>query len=185
MLTCIACSAIHALEIHQLDVRQQDNRYRLLAESSISAPPEYIHAILLDFDNFHRLTGGIVETRYVNDADSDSRLGYTRIESCVWFFCKDFERVERIDSVPPKLFRTEAIAERSDFEVYWSEWRLVDEADGTRIFFSAQLQPDFWIPAVIGSWAVRRKLEDTALQMGEAIEYLYENGLTLADIPDE
>jgi hypothetical protein len=103
----------------------------------------------------------------------------------VWFFCKTIERTERIESEAPTLFRTRAVIELSDFDSYESEWRLVDEAGGTRIFFSAAMEPDFWVPPVIGSWAIRSKLEDTALQMGEAIEYLYANGLTLADIPDE
>jgi hypothetical protein len=174
-----------AVEIHQLDVSQQDGGYRLFAESSIAAPRDYVHAVLEDFEHFHRLTGGITETRFVDDVDTGEPLGYTRIESCVWFFCKTIERVERIESEAPELFRTHAVPERSDFDSYNSEWRLVDEAGGTRIFFSAAMQPRFWVPPVIGSWAVRAKLEDTALQMGEAIEYLYANGLTLADIASE
>jgi len=173
------------VEIHQLDVSQQEGGYRLLAESSIAAPREYIHALLEDFEHFHRLTSGITETRFVDDVDTGEQLGFTRIESCVWFFCKTIERTERIESDAPELFRTRAVTELSDFDSYESEWRLVDEPGGTRIFFSAAMEPDFWIPPVIGSWAIRGKLEDTALQMGEAIEYLYVNGLTLADIPDD
>jgi hypothetical protein len=142
----------------------------------------------MDFDNFHRLTGGIAESHYLEPEASDpdnGRLGYTRIDSCVWLYCKSFERVERIYTEPPSLFRTKIIAERSDFKSYETEWQLKDENGGTRIRFSAAMQPDFWIPAVVGKWAVRRKLELTAQQMGQAIEYLYRNGLTLADIPPE
>ena len=179
----LAARVVYGVEIHQLDVSQQEGGYRLLAESSIAAPREYIHAVLEDFEHFHRLTGGISETRFVDASDGDEQLGYTRIESCVWFFCTTIERVERIESDAPVLFRTRAIAERSDFDSYESEWRLVDEAGGTRIFFSAAMEPDFWVPPVIGNWAIRVKLEDTALQMGKSIEYLYANGLTLADLP--
>jgi hypothetical protein len=185
LLPGLAAQVAMAVEIHQLDVSQQEGGYRLLAESTIAAPREYIHAVLEDFEHFHRLTSGITETRYVDDVDTGEPLGFTRIESCVWFFCKTIERTERIESEAPTLFRTRALIELSDFDSYESEWRLVDEAGGTRIFFSAAMEPDFWVPPVIGSWAIRSKLEDTALQMGEAIEYLYANGLTLADIPDE
>ncbi len=177
-----------SVEIHELFVDQRDSQYFLLADSSIAAPPEFIHGVLMDFDNFHRLTGGIAESHFLEPEASDpeqARLGYTRIDSCVWFYCRSFERVERIHAEPPSLFRTEVIAERSDFKSYKTEWQLRDEKGGTRIRFSAAMQPDFWIPAVIGKWAVRRKLELTAQQMGQAIEYLYRNGLTLADIPPE
>lgn len=181
-------SAAHSVEIHQLSVEQRDSQYFLLADSSIAAPPKFIHSVLMDFDNFHRLTGGIAESRYLEPDAGDpdkALLGYTRIDSCVWFYCKSFERVERIHAEPPDLFRTEIIAERSDFKSYKTEWQLKEENGGTRIRFSAAMQPDFWIPAVIGKWAVRRKLELTAQQMGQVIEYLYSNGLTLADIPPE
>lgn len=173
-----------ALQIHRLDVEQQDGEYRLVAESSIAAPREYIHAILMDFDNFHRLTGGITASRFLRDESTGERLGYTRIESCVWFFCRGFDRVERISAEAPELFRTVAIPERSDFKSYETQWRLAEEPGGTRIRFTASMRPSFWIPSIIGAWAVKRKLELTAEQMGAVIEYLYANGLTTADIPE-
>ena len=181
----LSARAAFALQIHQLDVEQQDGEYRLVAESSIAAPREYVHAILMDFDNFYRLTGGITASRFLIDEATGERLGYTRIDSCVWFFCKGFDRIERISADPPELFSTVAIPERSDFKRYESQWRLTEETGGTRIEFTATMRPSFWIPPIIGAWAVRRKLELTAEQMGAVIEYLYANGLTVADIPED
>ncbi len=185
VLVLTLASFATATEIHSLVVNADGGSYEMRAESSIAAAPEYIHQILMDFENFHRLADGIAETKFVRDAVSDEQLGYTRIESCVWFFCKSFERVERILSEPPHNLTTVAIPERSDFEDYRTEWLLEAEAEGTRLTISASMKPKFWIPPLIGTWAIRRKLELTAQQLGVNIEYLYSEGLTLVDLPEQ
>ncbi len=185
VLALVPASIATATEIHSLVVTAHQGRYDMSAETSIAATPEYIHQVLVDFDNFHRLADGIAETKFIREADSDEQLGYTLIKSCVWFFCKSFERLERFQSEPPDKLVTVAIPERSDFEDYRTEWRLAAEAEGTRLSVSASMKPKFWIPPLIGNWAIRRKLELTAEQLGVNIEYLYAEGLTLAALPDE
>lgn len=179
----LAASLAGAVEIDRLDVRREAPGYRLEAESTLAAPPEFVFGVLLDCDNFHRLAAGITATRRLPDDGSGVPRCYTRIDACVWFFCRRIERVERVWSVPDREVITSAVPAASDFSSYVTRWELEPAGRGTRVRYLAVMAPDFWIPPVLGPWAVRRKLEATAREMGERIEYLYARGLGLADLP--
>ncbi|HHQ14559.1 MAG TPA: hypothetical protein ENK16_05985 [Chromatiales bacterium] len=174
-----------AVELQMLEVDTKDGTFEIRADSLLSASPAFIYAILLDYDNFHRLAGGISETRFLPPDEQGTLMGYTRIDSCVWFFCRKIERIERIFTIPGQEISTVAIPQRSDFEVYRTRWVIEPAGPGsTRLHFEATMKPDFWIPPLIGPWAIRRKLQRTAERVGTRIEYLYANGLSITALPE-
>lgn len=173
-----------AVEIVDATVDRKDGRYYVSGISIIQASPEFVFQTIMDYDNFHKLAGGLAETRFVPSTVDGELLGYTRFESCLLFFCKTVEKLERIEATPHTEIRTEAFPEQSDFEINKTRWILTPEGDGTRLTYEAEFEPDFWMPPVIGSWAIRRKLVASAELIGLRIEYLAEHGLTLARIKD-
>jgi len=181
----LASPAAFAVEILDAQVEKKGDRYYVFGSSLVQATPEFIYATLMDFDNFHKLAGGIKETRFVESDRPGEILGYTRIESCVLFFCRRADKLERIEAVPYSEIRVEAIPAESDFIVNNSRWVLTRQGDATLLNYEAEFEPDFWLPPLISSWAIKRKLVDSAKSIGMNIEYLAQHGLTLAQIRDE
>lgn len=179
-----AAPAAHAVEILDAQVEKRGDRYHVFGSSLIQASPEFIYATLMDFDNFHKLAGGIKETRFVESEMPGEILGYTRIESCVLFFCRGADKLERIEAVPYSEIRAAAIPEESDFIINNSRWVLTRQGDATLLNYEAEFEPDFWLPPLISSWAIKRKLVASAESMGMRIEYLAQHGLTLGQIKD-
>lgn len=173
-----------AVEIVDATVDRKDGRYHVRGVSIVQASPEFVYQTIMDYDNFHKLAGGLAETRFVDSEVDGELLGYTRFESCLLFFCKTVEKLERIEALPYTEIRTEALPDQSDFEFNETRWILVPEGDGTRLTYEAEFEPDFWMPPLIGSWVIKRKLVATAELIGRRIEYLAEHGLTLAMIED-
>ena len=178
------CACANSVEILNVKVDSKGKRYHMLGESIIQATPEFIFNTLMDYDNFHRLASGIAESRYIEADDPDQLLGYTRIDSCILFFCKSVEKVERIQATAFSEISTEVIPEQSDFVFNNSRWLLEESESGTRVTYEAEMEPDFWMPPLITKWAIRYKLRKSAELIGLRIEYLQENGLALADITE-
>jgi hypothetical protein len=172
-----------AVEINHVAVNKRGDVFRLEAETLVEAPPDFVYEVLTDFDRFHNLAAGMVATRYLEPDEKGGQLGYTQVASCVFMFCKRFEKVERMWATPKKSLVTVALPERSDFSVYATRWRVIEAEGKTRLAFEASMQPDFWIPPLIGTWAVERKLRLTALEMGQVVEYLYANGIPMSALP--
>ena len=174
-----------ATEVLTVEVEIDGDIYRLHGESIIHAPAEFIFDILIDYDNFHRIASGIAESRYLEPAEDGVLIGYTRIDSCVWFYCRKFEKVERIWTTAPSEIVTEIIAEQSDFNINNTRWTLKDTENGTLLIYDAEMDPDFWVPPVIGPWAFKKKLRNSAESIGWRIEYLYESGQSLSEFGTE
>ncbi len=170
------------LDLVQVTVDVDDGQYRVLGRSRIEASPEFVYATLMDFDNFHKLAPGIAATRFLPPEPSGERRAYSRFESCVLLFCKTVEKIEAIDGHPFDSISARAIPELSDFVFNDSNWLIEAVGDATLLTFTAEFEPDFWIPPLIGPWAVRRKLVQTAELIGMRIEWMAERGLTLADV---
>ena len=179
-----ACASASGVEVTKVTVEKQGKRYQLLGESIIQAPPEFIFNTLMDYDNFHRLASGIAETRFLEPQGPDALLAYTRIESCVLFYCKSVEKVETVHATAFREIATEAIPERSDFVFNKSRWLLEDGDNGTRVTYQAEIEPDFWMPPLISKWAIKRKLQRSAELIGLRIEYMKENGIRLEDVTE-
>ena len=172
------------LEVIKVTVDVNDGQYSVVGQSKIDVPPEFVFNTLLDYENFHKLATGISETKFLPPDEPDSILAYTRFESCVLFFCKTIEKVERIKSSPYDLIQVQAIPERSDFIFSETRWIIQPTDGGTTLTFEAEFEPEFWIPPLIGPWAIRRKLTQTAEVIGMRIEWIYERGLTLAQVSE-
>ena len=64
-----------------------------------------------------------------------------------------------------------------------SRWSLVDKGDHTRVTYYMEMQPDFWIPPVIGPFLIRRFLSDGSADAAQrlenfALELVAESGAT-------
>jgi hypothetical protein len=182
LLALFGWSHGYGVEVLDVTVAVKNNRYHLVGSSIIQAPPKFVFDMFMDYEHFHLLAGGIDETRFIETEDPDHPLGYTRIDSCILFFCRSVEKVEMIDATPYVEIATQAIPEQSDFIYNDSRWTLEETDSGTRLSYEANMEADFWLPPLISRWAIRHKLRRTAESVGENIEYLYANGLTLKDI---
>ena len=168
----------------RVTVDVEDGRYRVFGQSRVDAPPDFVYATLIDYDNFHKLAGGIAETRFLPADDSGNLLAYTRYESCVLIFCKTIEKVEQIQGNPPGSILIKVIPDRSDFIFNNSSWRIEYIDDKTLLTYEAEFEPDFWVPPLVGTWAIRRKLVQTAELIGMRIEWMQSHGLTLAQVTE-
>lgn len=170
-----------AAEIRSVQMQKLGKSYQVRAETYLQARPEYVFATLMDYDEFHRLTRGITSTRWLQETHQGMPLAYTRIDSCVAFFCRSLEKVEAVRVISAEHFETEVLPHKSDFRSYRTRWLLTAEGTGTRIVYELEMEPDFWVPPLVGPWAIRRKAESSALEIAERIEYLAEHNIALQD----
>lgn len=179
LLAALLPAHLLAAEIRSLHMQNDGGRYTVQAETFLLAPPEFVYSVLLDYDEFHRLSEGITESRWLEETRDDHPLAYTRIDSCVAFFCRKLEKVETVTIMSKSEIRTEVVPGRSDFRYNRTRWQLSAENGGTRITYELEMEPDFWVPPLIGPWAIKKKAGKSALKVAERMEYMSRNGIAL------
>jgi hypothetical protein len=169
-------AAVSAAMIDTLDVTKQSGRFELIVHTYMEAPAQAIFDVLVDYDRLHRISSVYKETRYLEPDTDGTPLVFTRMAGCMLFYCMNMRRTERLEAVAPHFIRTETLPELSDFKYARSEWTLEPEPGGTRVSYMLEIEPDFWVPPVIGAWVLKRTLARGGERVINRIERLA-NGL--------
>ena len=161
-----------AAVIHDLKIEYRSGRYELVSHIYVDAPREAIFHVLTDYDHFNRISRVYEESGFMEPAADGTPVVYTRMRGCVLFFCKNMTRVERLETREPGFIHTITLPEQSDFRYSISEWILEPEGSGTSVIYRAVLEPDFWLPPIIGPWALKRRLLEGGAGTLDRIESL-------------
>ena len=166
---------VWAATIDKLDVAKRRGRYSLVADAHLDATPQSIYSVLMDYDDnaYGRISSAYKESRYLDPAPDGTPIVYTRMEGCVLWHCMTFNRVERLESRPPTWIKSYTLPDRSNFKYSTSEWMLEpDGAGGTYMVYKIEMEPDFWVPPLIGPWAIKRELSQGGPRVVRRIENL-------------
>ena len=164
-----------AAELRSVTVDKRDGRYYVTSEVWLDADRTHVFAVLSDWDISENFSSLITESRNL-PRDADGRPGYyMQNKGCVLFFCQTVEREGYVELKDSYLIRAVANPAKSDFEISDETWTLVDDEDGTQILYEMQMKPKFWIPPLIGPYAIKRKIRNDGLEALQRIED-YVNG---------
>jgi hypothetical protein len=163
-----------AATIDELDVDRHRGSYSLEADAWLDATPESTYAVLTDFDDnaYARISRVYKESRYLDPAPDGTPVVYTRMEGCLLWHCVVLERTELLETEEPYYIKSVALPEGSNFKHSMSEWVLEPEGDGTRMTYTLEMEPDFFVPPVIGPWYLKRTLSQGGLRAVNRIERL-------------
>jgi hypothetical protein len=165
----VAASAVTiAATIDTIDVEREDGVYSLHAVTRMAASPEAIREVLTDYDRFGRISSVYKDYGYLDPAPDGTPVVYTRMEGCILhIFCRSLKRVERLEENSPNYIRTVTLPEQSDFKRSESEWIIERDGDETRMTYNLVVEPDFWVPPLIGPAMLKRVLRRGG---GEAVD---------------
>jgi hypothetical protein len=174
-LGALAASALAgAATMDTLDVTRQRGRYSLAAEARLDATPESIFAVLTNFaDNgYSRISRAYKESRYLEPAADGTPVVYTRMEGCALWHCMSLERTERLETDAPLWIKSTTLPEGSNFKYSTSEWVLERDGENTKMKYTLEMEPDFFVPPVVGPWYLKRTLSQGGLRAVTRIERL-------------
>jgi hypothetical protein len=159
--------AAAAATIEVLETAHDRGRYTVAFEVVLVADRDKVWQIMTDYEHLPQVSKIILESRVLKQEDTHhQRVGLT-LQGCILIFCKTVKRVLDIEARPQtEILMTEDPA-RSDFRYAVERWRMTAEGPGTRLNYSAELEPDFFIPPLIGpavvKYFLRREIRITAL----------------------
>lgn len=144
-----------AAELLDIQVSNADNRYFMVSESLLEASVPAVYQVLLDYDNFTRLSSVYEQSRYLEPGPDGTPRVYTLAQGCMLFVCRNVEKVERLETRTNRKIVATVIPQFSNLEQGVTEWVLTADGDNTRLVYRMELTPKFWIPPLIGPPIIR------------------------------
>ncbi|NND65507.1 MAG: SRPBCC family protein [Gammaproteobacteria bacterium] len=181
MALLVSSGVVTAANMQSIDVVKKSGYFTVVSNSIVKAPIDRVYEVLTDFDKLYRISSGFQDSHYLSrDADGNGVV-YSKMRGCVAFICRKMERTENITVKPNWLIVAEAIPEKSDVHYAHSEWRLKSINQNTMVDFSFTFKPKFWVPPLIGTWAIKRSLKEDGEEAIQRIEKIAINPDVILD----
>ena len=132
-------------------------------------------AVMAAFELLPQINPSVKKVRRLATAEVGEDV-YTEVRLCVALVCKLLWQVQnmRIQSDPQTHELTAVVdPELSNLRMGRASWRFeACEPGRTCLSFSAEMEPDFWVPPLIGPWVIKRTMREQAITTSEGIERL-------------
>lgn len=163
--------------VQSADARYRSGIYSLTIDVTINGRFDVVYALVTDYDRLKDISDVFVESALISQPGAEIKRRRLVSKGCVLFFCFDATMVEDVEEIGGNIILTTVIPEQSDFKYGESRWEVTAvDGDHSRIRFSYKVQPDFWVPPVIGPYFIKRKLLAEAKQTIIRIETLAKDG---------
>lgn len=143
-ISAIACELNHA------EITEDKGIFRFQFTTIIDAPAEYVRQVLTDFTHIYRLSSSIIESEVLPSTQADETKVRTRVLACASVFCREVERVEIVRFLASGDLQADIVPELSEFRSGRAIWKITALENRSKLAYEATLEPDFFIPPVIG-----------------------------------
>ena len=161
-LAILVSSPALALDEADVSIEKEGRAYRIHMAFHVPARVDQIKSVLTDFAHPSRLSAAVTAREVLGEQDGAVRVR-TEFRDCVVFFCKTMMLVHDV-SVSAIEVRADVVAEGSDFRNGFLRWSINGLGDGnSHVVFDAVMEPEFFVPPLIGSFLVGKALRKQAL----------------------
>jgi len=148
-----------AYELNRAEVTENNGIFQIIVSATLDAPAEYIRQVLTDYRNIYRLSSSIVETEVIETCRRDETQVRTKILACASVFCREVEKVETVRALDSGDLQARIVPEQSEFRSGLAIWKITAMDYGSELEYAATLEPEFYIPPVVGVPAIRSSLK--------------------------
>ena len=168
----MACVSAHAGEVVTATVRHHEERYFMEVEALLEADSRHVKQALTDYNHLKSVNDIIQESHIMYSLDDVSHRVYVKTRTCIAFFCKTIVQVQDVEELAGNVIVAQVVPAKSDFEYAHARWKITPAGKQTRLHFSTDLKPAFWVPPLIGPPLLERKLRQEVLRTIDGLERL-------------
>ena len=156
----LAEDLLHRGKFTDIEVDERAGVYRIEADIIIKAPTDSVRKVLSDYDHVERLNASILESEVISRNNDGSVTVRTIVKGCAAYYCHEFKRVDVIRTLPSGDIQAELVPESSQFISGTTQWSINVEGEDTRIIYFTQVEPDFYIPPVVGKFLIKKAIKE-------------------------
>jgi len=169
LLVLVGVSRAMALDIDDIRITKQGRAYQVQMTFGVTVSVNQVMAVLTDYGFPDRLDPEVTKREVISRQGGITRVR-TEIRGCAFIFCKDIAMTQDV-TVAVDNIQAEIVPNESDFRSGYFRWSVSSSDNGgSYISFEAVMEPDFFIPPLIGGFFVRKMLRQKILAIAENLE---------------
>ena len=173
-LLLFAASA-QAAQVSGVQVARHGERFRIDMHIAIQAPAPAVFRALQDYAAMARYNPDLRAVRVERTSAPDRVRLFTTIHACVLVFCKTMrqEQIMTATAIADGGTLNAVLLPYGDFKGGRGVWMVKPCPTAhavTCLDVSIELVPVFWVPPVLGPWAIGRTMDEEARRTGDGLE---------------
>lgn len=172
-LLALTAAPADAASIAAVSTQRDAGRYAVSLQAHLTVPATRAYAAFADVANWKRLSPDLRRIEIL-DRHRDGALELAAgFEACVLWYCRLIYGVSDVFLKPGADGGDVYLVLRpntGDFRSGEAHWRFRGSGSGTDVEFTAEVEPAFGVPAVIGPWLMARWLRTEAVLTSVNIE---------------
>ena len=172
MVVVVFQSISSAFELNHAEISEDKGIFQLKFTTTIDAPADYVRQVLTDFTYIYRLNPSIIESEILPSKRSGETKVRTKVLACASVFCREVERVEIVRILASGDLQVDIVPEQSDFRSGKAIWKITAFDNRSKLEYEATVEPDFFIPPVIGISVIGTSMKDEVIRSFDRIEHI-------------
>ena len=157
-------------ELEGLSVTVENGDYGIRIAMVMDAPADYVYRVITDYKHAYRINPCITESEILPSPDDDTVRVHNHSVHCIWLFCFDIDWIGDIVELQEGYLKVDTIPEYSSFDSGMAVWHIRPHGERTWILHHSHFKPNFFIPPVIGEYAIKQHMRDETLDTFRRIE---------------
>jgi ribosome-associated toxin RatA of RatAB toxin-antitoxin module len=151
-LVAVPWIAHAAPEVH---VERRHGVFQVHADTPVAVDAQTAWQVLTDYNQLAEFVPDMRMSRIIS-APGEPLLLEQKGGAGFLLFQVSIEVVLQIDEIPPERLKFHAVS--GNMKQMRGEWRISRADRAVRLSYDAELEPDFWVPPVIGAALMRRDI---------------------------
>ena len=167
-------SSASAATIDDLTVRKVGDRYLIELHAQLDARASAAYAIFADLANLRAINPDVRRVEITRRPGGEPAELYTEVRACVLWYCRSIRETEQMTFIRTSQGGevSATILPRDDLRFGRARWLFTEAGGRTDLRVSAEFEPAFHVPPLIGPWVVKRWLRMETEQSSLNIERL-------------
>jgi hypothetical protein len=166
--------AVSAASIDDLMVRKVGARYFIELHAHLNARASVAYAVFADLNNLPSINTDVKRIEIAGGRGGEPAQLYTEIRACLLFYCRTIRESQQMTFMPERdggeVVAT--VLPKGDLRYGRASWVFHPSGDQTEFDATAELEPAFAVPPLIGPWLIKRWLREETERSSENLEKL-------------
>ena len=155
-IAATVASAARASEQPEVRIADKQGAMVVRADVPVAVGAATAWAVLTDYNRLAEFVPDMQVSRIVSEPGRPLLLEQ-RGEAGFLIFRTEMRVILQVEETPPVRIAFRAVA--GDFKRMQGEWGLLNEGRSVRLSYRAEIEPDFWVPPLIGRELLRSSVQ--------------------------
>ena len=159
LLAISGAAQSNTINIHRSDIDYYQGQIVVDYRLTLSVNPQKVKLLINDYDHFDQISRLITKSHVSHEKNNKTML-YQELRPCLLGICYKLNKEQQLFTNVNGSISAVFTPKQKYFDGGFEQWHISSNEQGTSIEYTANVTPSFAVPPVIGTWLIRKFIDN-------------------------